>query len=142
MTASNGTARPGRERRRPERRANITRLDEDGAMPSSADLAKPHLRLQAAAVATAFLLNGLTFGAWAARIPAVQAQTHLDEAGLGFALLGAAVGAVLTMSIGGWLGARFGTHVVTPITLLCCGMMLPLIGASFQEPRGLPEFSA
>jgi hypothetical protein len=91
-----------------------------------------HLRLRAAAVAAAFLLNGLSFGAWAARIPAVQAQTHLDTAGLGFALLGASVGAVLTMTIGGWLGGRFGTHVVTPITLLVCGAMLPVIGSSWN----------
>lgn len=100
-------------------------------MPSTAN-PQSNLRLRAGAVAAAFLLNGLTFGAWAARIPAVQAQTHLDEAGLGFALLGASVGAVLTMSIGGWLGGRFGTHVVTPITMLCCGALLPLIGASWD----------
>src|ERR1035437_8358776 len=93
---------------------------------------RSQLGVRGAAVATAFLLNGLSFGVWAARIPAVQAQTHLDEAGLGFALLGAAVGAVLTMSIGGWLGGRFGTHVMTPITMLCCGALLPLIGASWD----------
>jgi hypothetical protein len=101
-------------------------------MPSTAANIQSHLRVRAAAVAAAFLLNGLTFGAWAARIPAVQAQTHLDEAGLGFALLGASIGAVLTMSIGGWLGGRFGTHVMTPVTMLCCAVMLPLIGASWN----------
>jgi MFS family permease len=89
-----------------------------------------HLRAQGAAVATAFLLNGLSFGVWAARIPAVQAQTHLDEAGLGFALLGAAIGAVLTMTIGGALGGKFGTHVMTSLTLIGCGVMMPVIGAS------------
>jgi hypothetical protein len=88
--------------------------------------------LRTAAVGAAFLLNGLTFGAWAARIPAVQAQTHLDEAGLGFALFGGAIGAVLTMSIGGWLGGRFGTQVVTPITLIVCGLVLPAIGLSWD----------
>jgi hypothetical protein len=93
---------------------------------------RPGLRLRTAAVAAAFLLNGISFGAWAARIPAVQAQTHLDEAGLGFALLGAAAGAVLTMPIGGWLGGRFGTHIVTPATMLGCGAMMPLIGASWD----------
>jgi MFS family permease len=81
-------------------------------------------------VATAFLLNGLSFGVWAARIPAVQAQTHLDEAGLGFALLGTAVGAVLTMTIGGALGGKFGTHVMTSLTLIGGGAMMPLVGAS------------
>ena len=81
-------------------------------------------------MAMAFLLNGLSFGVWAARIPAVQAQTHLDEAGLGFALLGAAVGAVLTMTIGGALGGKFGTHVMTSLTIVGCGAMMPVIGAS------------
>jgi MFS family permease len=98
----------------------------------SASPADPRRRLRAAAVGSAFLLNGLTFGAWAARIPAVQSQTHLDEAGLGFALFGAAIGAVLTMSTGGWLGGRFGTHVVTPATMVLCGAMMPLIGCSWD----------
>ena len=83
-----------------------------------------------AAVAAAFMLNGVSFGAWAARIPAVRAQTGLDEAGLGFALLGASIGAVLTMSFGGALGSRFGTHVMTPLTMIGCGLMMPAIGAS------------
>ncbi len=90
------------------------------------------MRLRAAATATAFLLNGAAFGAWASRIPAVQAQTHLDEAGLGFALLGAAVGAVLTMSIGGALGGKFGTHVTTSVTLIGCAVSLPFIGAAWD----------
>jgi MFS family permease len=93
---------------------------------------EPRLRLRAAAVAGAFLLNGIAFGAWAARIPAVQAQTHLDEAALGFALLGTGVGAVLTMTAGGWLGGRLGTHIVTPVTTLACGAMLPIIASSWD----------
>jgi hypothetical protein len=88
------------------------------------------LRVPAAAVATAFLLNGFSFGIWAARIPAVQAQTHLDEAGLGFALLGAAIGAVLTMTVGGALGGKLGTHVMTSATLIGCAVLLPFIGAA------------
>jgi MFS family permease len=88
------------------------------------------LRVQAAAVAAAFILNGLSFGIWAARIPAVKAQTGLDEAGLGFALLGASVGAVLTMTFGGWLGSKFGTHVMTPLTAVGCAVMTVFIGAS------------
>jgi len=91
---------------------------------------RPRLRLRTAAVGAAFLLNGLSFGVWAARIPAVQAQTHLDEAGLGFALLGTAIGAVLTMTIGGALGGKFGTHVMTSLTLIGCGATMPLMGAS------------
>lgn len=92
----------------------------------------PRLRVETAAVGTAFLLNGLSFGVWAARIPAVQVQTGLDEASLGFALLGASVGAVLTMSFGGWLGGRLGSHVITPLTMIGCGALMPVIGASWN----------
>src|SRR5450759_3578540 len=101
-------------------------MDSASTNPSN----RSQLGVRGAAVATAFLLNGLSFGVWAARIPAVQAQTHLDEAGLGFALLGTAVGAVLTMTIGGALGGKFGTHVMTSLTLIGCGAMMPLVGAS------------
>jgi MFS family permease len=76
------------------------------------------------------MLNGASFGIWAARIPAIKAQTGLDEAGFGFALLGASIGAVLTMTFGGWLGSRFGTHVMTPLTMVGCALLLPAIGAS------------
>jgi hypothetical protein len=122
--------------RRPRRgnvaRAGNAQLAQYGAMHSTVTSIQPHLRLRAAAVAAAFLFNGLSFGAWAARIPAVLTQTHLDEAGFGFALLGASIGAVATMAIGGWLGGRFGTHVMTPLTMLCCGAMLPFIGLSWN----------
>jgi MFS family permease len=93
---------------------------------------RTELRVQALAVAGAFLLNGVAFGTWAARIPAVKAQTGLDEAGLGFALLGAAAGAVLTMVFGGALGSRFGTHVMTPLTMIACAAMMPVIGAAWD----------
>jgi hypothetical protein len=90
------------------------------------------LRVRILAVAGAFMLNGVVFGAWAARIPAVKANTGLDEAGLGFALLGASVGAVLTMTFGGALGSRFGTHVMTPLTTIGCAILLPAMGAAWN----------
>jgi hypothetical protein len=95
-------------------------------------LAHPNVRVQAAAVATAFALNGMSFGTWAARIPAVKAQTGLDEAGLGFALLGASIGAVLTMTFGGWLASKFGTHVMTPVTMVACGILMVGEGAAWS----------
>ncbi len=83
-------------------------------------------------MAAAFMLNGMSFGLWAARIPAVRAQTGLDEAGLGFALLGASIGAVLTMTFGGWLGSKFGTHVLTPVTMAGCGILMVAEGAAWD----------
>jgi hypothetical protein len=105
-------------------------MSQDSQMPPTASPHESRLRLRIAAVAGAFLMNGLAFGAWASRIPAVQNQTHLDEAHLGFALLGAGLGAVATMSIGGWLGGKVGTHVVTAATLLGCACLIPFMGAS------------
>src|SRR5664280_1834506 len=98
--------------------------------PIEAPATRSNLRIPAFAVAGAFLLNGLSFGVWAARIPAVQAQTHLDEAGLGFALLGAAIGAVLTMTLGGALGGKLGTHVMTSAGLIGCAALVPVMGAA------------
>ncbi len=99
-------------------------------MTAATPLPRPNLRVHAAAVAGAFMLNGASFGIWAARIPAVKEQTNLDAAGLGFALLGASVGAVLTMTFGGWLSSKFGTHVMTPLTTIGCAVMMVFIGAS------------
>ena len=93
---------------------------------------RPNLRVQVLAVAGAFMINGASFGIWAVRIPAVKEQTGLDTAGLGFALLGASIGAVLTMTFGGWLGSRFGTHVMTPLTAIGCAVMMVFIGASWN----------
>jgi len=92
------------------------------------------LRVHALAVAAAFLLNGLSFGIWAARIPAIKTQTGLDDAAFGFALLAAGVGAVATMTVGGWLGSRFGTHVVTALALVGCSAMLPFMGGAWNYP--------
>ncbi len=101
-------------------------------MIQAAAASQPRLRIQTAAVGSAFLLNGLSFGIWAARIPAVRVQTGLDEAGLGFALLGASMGAVLTMTLGGWVASKLGTHVTTPLGLLGCALLLPFMGASWN----------
>jgi MFS family permease len=91
-----------------------------------------NLRVHVLAVAAAFALNGLSFGIWAARIPAIKAQTGLDDAGLGFALLGASIGAVATMTFGGWLGGRFGTHVMTPLALTGFSLTLPFLGGAWD----------
>ena len=90
------------------------------------------VRTQTAAVFAAFALNGFSFGMWAVRIPAIKAQTGLDDAGLGFALLAASLGAVLTMFAGGWLGSRLGSHVMTSVSLAGCAVMLPFMGGAWN----------
>ncbi len=97
---------------------------------AAADAIRSRTRLRIVAVASAFFLNGLAFGQWAARIPAVQTQTNLDKASLGLALLAAAFGGILVMPVGGWLGSRVGTHNMTALTLLGCAAMLPILAAA------------
>jgi MFS family permease len=87
----------------------------------------PSLRLVTAAVVAAFVANGVMFGSWAARIPAIKEQAGLDAVHLGFALFAAGIGAILAMSAAGALAGRVGTHVMTSGTLLGCAALMPLL---------------
>ncbi len=78
----------------------------------------------------AFVVNGVMFGSWASRIPAIKEQAGLDSAELGFAILGASIGAVFAMTFAGYVSGRFGSHVVTWLMLLGCAVMLPVIASS------------
>ena len=74
------------------------------------------------AVVAVFFLNGTSLGSWFVRIPAVQEGLSLSEGLLGLALLGAAVGALVSMPISGALASRFGSRRVVGATAL----LLPL----------------
>jgi len=79
------------------------------------------------AVALAFLVNGMMFGAWAARIPGLKDHAGLDSTHLGFALLCGSGGAVMAMSVAGLIAARRGSHLVTVAGLLGCAAALPFL---------------
>ena len=68
-------------------------------------------RLRSAALP--FAANGVLYGTWASRIPEIQERTGLGEGALGLALLGLAVGLVVSASAAGPLVARLGAHRVT-----------------------------
>lgn len=65
------------------------------------------------AVAGIFLLNGVIFGAWAARIPAVRDRLGLSDGELGVALAAIAIGAIVTMPLAGAFAARVGSRRAT-----------------------------
>jgi MFS family permease len=65
------------------------------------------------AVTAIFLLNGLIFGAWAARIPAVRDRVGLSDGELGIVLACAAVGSILALPIAGGRAARIGSRRAT-----------------------------
>lgn len=85
-----------------------------------------------AAVVAYFVLAGLSFSAWAVRIPDVKSALRLDDATLGLALLGTAAGSVVAMTASGWTIARFGSQrvTVTAALLTCATLVLPALAPS------------
>ncbi|WP_425146324.1 MFS transporter [Deinococcus sp.] len=79
-----------------------------------------------------FFVNGLIVASWVVRIPSVRDALHLTEAQVGTAILGMAVGALLSMPLsGGWI-ARFGSAAVTRLfaVLFCLTLLLPFVAGN------------
>jgi MFS family permease len=73
------------------------------------------------AVMAVFTINGLLFGSWAARIPAVRDRVGLSDGELGLALAFIAIGAIVAMPIAGGRAARVGSRRATHVSLaLAC----------------------
>ena len=74
-----------------------------------------------AAVTAIFFLNGLIFGEWAARIPAVRDRVGLSDGELGIVLACAAIGSIVAMPIAGGRAARIGSRRATRVAfaLMC-----------------------
>ena len=86
-----------------------------------------HHRSARVAVLTMFFVNGAVLGTWLPLIPAVQQKLGLNVSQLGIALLGVAVGAVITTPSTGWLvGRAGGRRVVTMAAVVGC-VVLPLL---------------
>ena len=65
------------------------------------------------AVVAAFALNGLLFGAWAARVPAFKDGFDLQAGTLGILLLALASGAIVAFPFAGALSERWGADRLT-----------------------------
>ena len=87
------------------------------------------LRTARVAVATLFFVNGALFAGWVTRVPDVRDRVGAGEAELGLALLGVAVGAMLSMPVAGWACARFGGRSVAVAGGLagCASIALPAL---------------
>ncbi len=92
---------------------------------------KPPLRAARIAVVAIFFLNGVALGSWFVRIPAIQEKLALGEGLLGVGLLGAAVGALVSMPLAGALASRFGSRRVVGATalLLPLSIVLPALAS-------------
>ncbi|SFI45032.1 MFS transporter [Planctomicrobium piriforme] len=88
------------------------------------------------AIGTLFLLNGVVFANWAARIPAVQLQRSLANWQLGIVFGSLALGALVGMPVTGRLCARYGSDRVCRWCLT--GFLASFLGLGWVP--GLPGF--
>src|SRR5918996_4191334 len=75
------------------------------------------LRRARHAVALTFLVTGVVFGTWSARLPAVRHALELSEGGLGVAFMGLNAGAVVGLQLGGALVPRTGSRAALRVAL-------------------------
>lgn len=86
------------------------------------------MRAAIAAVLGVFALNGVVFGSWAPRVPALAAQVGAAEGSLGLSLLGGSVGLIASASAAARLCARFGARVMVGVAALAGCATLPVLG--------------
>lgn len=82
------------------------------------------------AVGCFFFLQGLCFASWGSRIPTIQQQLGLSEAGLGGVLLALPVGLLISLPVAGWVIAKAGSRSVVTFAALLYSATLVGIGYS------------
>ncbi len=75
-------------------------------------------RAERGATFAVFLVLGICIGAWAAALPALKAQLGLSDRALSLALLGGALGAVLSTIAAGVVTPRLGTGRATAVAAI------------------------
>ena len=80
------------------------------------------------AVTAVFFVNGMLFASWTAHIPHIKEFLRLNDGTLGLALLGVPVGSVIAMLIVSSLLPRFGSRLLTRITMTGYCLAGPLVG--------------
>ena len=97
-------------------------------MPIETDQLALPLKTIRAAVATFFFIQGLSFASWASRIPHIQRQLDLSEAGLGGVLFALPLGLITSLPVSAWLVARYGSRLIVIIAVSLYAFTLPFIG--------------
>jgi MFS family permease len=80
------------------------------------------------AVTTAFVINGLTVGAFYARVPDFKNQLSVSNSALGIALLCIAAGVLIGLGFSGKQSAKRGSAPVTHYSTYALGLSLLLVG--------------
>jgi len=92
------------------------------------------LRRARLATSLVFASNGFLFAAWVPHIPEVKAHLGLSNAALGFALLGPAIGSVMSMPLIGRATTRFGSGPVTAMMAFASYLVVAGPGVSGNLP--------
>ena len=79
------------------------------------------------ATRVAFLVAGVAMAAWAPLVPLAKARSGLDEAALGVVLLCFGAGSLVAMPLAGLSSARFGSRLVTLVSVAALYTALPLL---------------
>ena len=80
-----------------------------------------------------FFISGFGYSSWAARIPSIQQQLHLNEAQLGALLFAAPIGVMLTLPITSRLLGVFNSKQVMLYGVLSFNIILSIIGFATQS---------
>jgi MFS family permease len=80
------------------------------------------------AVAAFFFVQGLSFAAWASRIPDIKNMLHLTEGGLGTVLLALPIGLMASLPISGWMVTHYGSKKMVLIGAVLYAVTLTFIG--------------
>ena len=75
-----------------------------------------------------FFLSGLGYATWASRIPDIQKQFNLNEAGLGGILLATPIGLILTVPVTGRMLSKFSSRTVMLVGGVLFAIDLGLLG--------------
>jgi len=82
-----------------------------------------------------FLIHGLTEATWVSRIPQIQEYLKVETGLFGLALLGSAVGAMISMPFTGWLLARSEGQRLLIVSSMLFSAALPLMGLAASIPE-------
>ena len=85
------------------------------------------------ATATLFLVDGVTFGTWAALVPYFQHRFGLSDGELSWVLFGLVLGAMFSMPVAGQIISRSGSRAIALPAVLgfCAALTLPAVAPTY-----------
>jgi hypothetical protein len=112
--------------------ADVAQAAELSAVIGAHVDSKARTRRARFAVAAVFFINGGLFASWVARVPAVKDGIGAGTGALGLALLGLAVGSLVTLPLAGRVCGRIGSDTTILVSGLAASLALtgPALAAS------------